>query len=230
MKKKVEYSVGIKFSDEKNNYWIAYPSDAIYPKVKELSDAGKEIIIPQEEILTGWGMRFEKEDAQQEKWNHLKAIQRIKDKIKDNSFPLAKKPISEALDFPEDLTKLNSKQLGELLGKFEAWRSYVHTQLVFLDVERKILTDTYEIGVGKMLFNMEKSSEKKRLKEAMIGFIVSTVPLLRRTKEKIIELDAEYAAFNRIQLMYDNNIFTISREISRRQGEFNISNRVVNLQ
>jgi len=199
-----------KFKDDKGMDWVAYPGDTLFAEVKkryaERKDATQDVVIPS-------SIMFSDEKSG---WQEL--AKKVKEDLGNYSFFLKPKTFGQNLEFPEDTTKLTSEQLGQWMGRLESYRSFVQTQLAFLDVDRTMAQGVFDISLGKAMGTLEGRSEKKKLKEVLQASAITSIPKLKEIKTKLIELDAKYQALDRLNQIYTGQIFTLSREMSRRQG------------
>jgi len=203
----------LEFKDELGVDWIVYEHEdkELYDLIKE---KGESYIIPFSKIFP----------PEKEGWDWQKAVERVKQSI--HPFCDTSEPKTSPNEFPEDITLLQPQELGYQMSVLESWRSYISAQLTLLEIEYNIIQDSFDIGLGKALVKLESMSEKKKLKEGLIGYAVTFHPTLKKVKTMLIELEARCNAMKRIYERFSNQIATVSREISRRQSEWKYSERV----
>jgi len=212
----------IKAVDENNITWIINKEEhsPLYDRLKIEYDAASDKenfigIVSVKDIFSVSDKKFS--------WDWKEAVERIKSTI---NFPLVEEPKLTIDEFPPDITLVSSNDLGSLMGKLEAWRSFISSQSMILSVELNILKSSFELGLGKWLFKLEEMSPKKRLKEGLISFIVTSNEPLRKAKITIMELEARTMVLNKAYELYSNQIATLSREITRRSIESKYEGRM----
>ena len=136
-----------------------------------------------------------------------------------NEFSLPKKPstFGEEYQFPEDVSNLVLQDLGQWLFKLSGWKGFTLKKLAYAEVEESILMDSYSVCISKNMIKIE--SDKKLVKEAMIGKTLSENEMAKELKIKSMETSAKVKGLKRIVELYSIQLDTISREISRRAME-----------
>jgi hypothetical protein len=199
----------LQFKDPSGLFWrVALEDDtALYEYVSKNMKDGEVLEVPYE-IIFG---------QPKGGWDWQKAIKKIQ---KELPFPLNDEPPKTALEsLPEDITQISFQDLGMWMGRLEAWRSFVASQLTYIEIERDVMADAFEVGLGKQIYKLERMSDKKKLKDGLIGYIIANDKVLKKVKTLLIEINAKCNAYRRAELLYTNQIATMSREISRRQSE-----------
>ena len=217
MSKKDMLNDVLKFKDPSGLEWRVAPDDdkELYEYVSKKSKIEEFPTVP-------YNVIFGKNKT--DSWDWQEAIDRVKMSIK--GLPTFDEPVTRLGIFPEDLTAISLEALGQLMGELEAWRGYAASILSNDEIQLDIMRDSFEIGLGKILFRLESLSEKKRLKEGLVGYVIANNKVLKKVKTMIIELQAKCQALRKIHDMYVSRIATISREISRRQSEMKILGRM----
>jgi len=128
----------------------------------------------------------------------------------------------EDVSFPEDIDKVSNKDLGDMLFKFGALKAYAANKLVEWDIKYHALKLGKEMRMGKLVDKMEKSAEKKRLKEAMQADAVENDKMLNELVKREIQAQSNYKKFQSAYEQYGIYWDTASREITRRNDELKI--------
>ena len=131
----------------------------------------------------------------------------------------------ESLKLPQDITEVSAKELGQYLNAFTQQKVYMRTLKGWAESNLRIVTLQYQESTRDIYRELsnKKWSEKAKERELI------TNPDVRDSYNKMIEAQEEC---NLIQYSIDNIediIFMISREVSRRTGDFNEDKRNYNV-
>lgn len=145
------------------------------------------------------------------------SFQKITNKL--NQFPLPMKPkdFGEEYEFPNDIAGVSSNTLGKWLFKLSAWKGYTLRTLAYSEMRNSILEDNFHSIVSQKMAGIK--SDKKIVKEAMIGQIINENDDIEQLQSDLIERKSYTVALKRLVELYSVQIDVISREISRRGME-----------
>ena len=121
--------------------------------------------------------------------------------------------------FPDNLDKLTSQQLGQLMFKYENLRAFAAKMSVEWDIKSTTLKKFRDIRQGIIVSALEDNSEKKKLKDALESEAISADKILNKLVKKHLQAEANYKMFQGHYEIYRGHWETISREISRRSDE-----------
>lgn len=128
------------------------------------------------------------------------------------------KPSEEQVQLPNDITAINSEELGELFTRLTAWTDYIASQLVHAQLEERAAQKLLEYNENILLV--------KRLGAGVRGERVTTVKAEIAIDENIVNLSNQYEekyAYRKLVEMLLNNherdLSLVSREITRRSND-----------
>jgi hypothetical protein len=128
------------------------------------------------------------------------------------------KPSEEQVRLPNDITAINSEELGELFTRLTAWTDYIASQLVHAQLEERASQKLMEYNENILLV--------KRLGAGVRGERVTTVKAEIAIDENIVNLSNQYEekyAYRKLVEMLLNNherdLSLVSREITRRSND-----------
>lgn len=120
----------------------------------------------------------------------------------------------------EDLISAPAPDLERHLIIFGGYKAMLEAQLANLESKKSVLESNFEEGLNKAYYALElKYAEHKRPnKEALRGEALSTYPLLRQTRQQLVEIEGLYKSIQgrmySMKTMYDS----LSRVIALRSG------------
>ena len=133
---------------------------------------------------------------------------------------------SDFLELPSNLTEVSSRHLGEYLNAFTQQSMYMKTLLgwaeCYLEDSRR---EYFEASADRYreLLNT-KFSETAKERE------INTDPSIRPYYENFMESKAKINILKSNIESIESAIFSISREVSRRTGDYNLENRTESVQ
>ena len=122
----------------------------------------------------------------------------------------------EKIQFPEDVAGLTTEGLGQLMMKLTAHRGYALYQLSITDVRYAGVKSLYEDEYRKVTSVLD-TNKKTRVTVQQEALDASKE--LRDLKELMDRLAAEVGLLDRLQKIYEIQITSLSRELSRRHME-----------
>lgn len=134
---------------------------------------------------------------------------------------------SDYLTLPQDITEVTSQELGRYLNAYTQHRMYMRTligwqQLALEEAKRNY----YDVSVPIYSTLNKKDFPSETSKERYINNHPEVVDYFYAFRDENRKLDLLYLNLSSI----DDAIFLISREISRRTGDFNLEKRNDNVQ
>lgn len=129
------------------------------------------------------------------------------------------------LSLPSEITQVSSKDLGEYLNAFTQQKAYLRTLLGFAEMYAEEARIEYMSASEAKYKILVKSKISETAKDRLINMEESIKPLYEKwcdCKNKVKLLSYNIASIEDI-------IFMISREVSRRTGDFNDENRNYNV-
>ena len=151
-------------------------------------------------------------------------IEKIKQGLEKFSLPSRPKTFGEEYQFPEDIDKLASPDLGAWMFKLAAWKGYSLRMLAIAEVERSWLKSQHDNRVSKRI--AQDSDDKRRItKDHALGQLILSDSDFKQIKEKLIIKDTELEGLRQILEIYTMQIEVISREISRRALDVKLMSR-----
>jgi len=148
-------------------------------------------------------------------WGWKKGIGAVKSKLSVHPLPQKSSSYAEEYEFPNDVTDVSFDDLGKWLFRLAGWQGYVLRLLGVSEVEKSIMTDTFNMAVSKGINKKEKRVSKELAASEMMQENVQ----LRELKIALIEKDAEVLGLKRVADIYSFQYEAISREITRRAIE-----------
>ena len=151
-------------------------------------------------------------------------IEEIKKRLEQFSLPLRPKSFGVEYQFPEDIDKLASSDLGTWMFKLAAWKGYSLRILAIVEIERSWLKSQHDNRVSKRI--AQDSDDKKRItKDHALGQLILSDNDFKQIKEKLIIKDTELEGLRQILEIYTMQIEVVSREISRRALDVKLISR-----
>lgn len=130
------------------------------------------------------------------------------------------------LTLPQNITDVPTKELGEYLNAFTQQKVYMRTLLGYAELlaedARRNYTDVSEMKFREFLGS--KMSETAKERE------VNSDPEVRPVYENFLDYRNKVRLLNLNIASIEDIIFMLSREVSRRTGDFNEENRNFNVQ
>jgi len=143
----------------------------------------------------------------------------IEDEIKQrlSKFSLPSKPGSfgSEYQFPEEISKVPSAELGNWMFRLAAWKGYALRMLSDLEVEKSVLKSTHDNKTSKRIVQ-ESIDNRKVTKDYALGKLILEDDNFKKIRELLIIKEAEALGLNQIIEIYTMQLDTLSREISRR--------------
>lgn len=133
-----------------------------------------------------------------------------KDIVKGFSLPFKPKSYGDNYDFPEDVTRLTTDQIGNWMSRLASYRGYVLSLFARREVGRSMLDRRYKLMLAEETRKVDARTVKEATNEAML---VSEVKELGDQLEKAERNSIFYKALADV---YTGQIECLSRELSRR--------------
>lgn len=132
---------------------------------------------------------------------------------------------NEYLELPAEITQVNSTDLGEYLNAFTQQKAYLRTLLGYAEMQAEEARLEYLSASEEPYRNLlnTKLSETSKERE------VNTDPEVRPSYEKWCDYKNKVRLLSYNIASIEDIIFMISREVSRRTGDFNEENRNYNV-
>jgi len=129
-------------------------------------------------------------------------------------FPIPEKPDSfdEPYKFPEDLTVLNSDELGKWMSRLTAYKGYVMYLLAKAEINAM-----FEESRHKMMVAQECADREGRGTATSIKNEVAALEQVRELQQKIDDHKKDTIFYTMLKDVYQSQGDVVSREISRRQ-------------
>ena len=132
---------------------------------------------------------------------------------------------AEYLELPPEITEVTSRELGEFLNAFTQQKVYLRTllgrtELLVEEARRKYFDASADLY---RKYSLEKMSETA--KERMIN----AHPSVKPTYHEFVDCKKKQALVEYSIANIEDIIFMLSREVSRRTGDFNEENRAHNV-
>lgn len=134
------------------------------------------------------------------------------------------KPAGEQVVLPEDITSVDSEELGLLFTRLTAWTDYIASQLTLAQLEERAALKKKEFTENTMLI--------KRMGAQVKGERVTKVKAEISISPELVELDNDYEekyAYRKLVEMllsnHERDLQLVSREITRRQSESRLSKK-----
>ena len=151
-------------------------------------------------------------------------IEEIKKRLEQFSLPSRPKTFGVEYQFPEDIDKLASSELGTWMFKLAAWKGYSLKILSILEIERSWLKSQHDNRVSKRI--AQDSDDKRRTtKDHALGQLILLDSEFKQIKEKLIIKETELEGLRQILEIYTMQIEVVSREISRRALDVKLMSR-----
>lgn len=131
------------------------------------------------------------------------------------SFAVPKKPegFEEPYRFPEDITKLNSEQLGAFHSMLTAFRGYARYLLGTSEIKKMWEKTEFKKAYNKEYYARADSYTKVNDLKTEVSQLDNIVDL----EEKMMEREKQVIYFEMLVDIYNDQKSAVSREISRRR-------------
>jgi len=159
----------------------------------------------------------------EDKWTIDSGMEKIENKLATYSLPNKPTTFGKDYDFPEDINKLTSQELGKWMFKLASWKGYSLRMASVAESEASLVEDAYNVLLSKAA--SEVILEKRINKELLSGRALASNPDLQKLKVRFMETSAEVIALKRVLEIYTMEIEIISREISRRSLDLKIQEK-----
>ena len=129
-----------------------------------------------------------------------------------------RKPSTEQVDLPPDITAISSEQLGELFTKLTSWTDYIASQKVMAELEERAALKKKDFAENTMVI--------RRMGSAAKGERITAVKAEISIHPEIVELENDYEekyAYRKLVEMlltnHERDLSLVSREITRRSND-----------
>lgn len=157
------------------------------------------------------------------KWNIDIGMEKIDNQLMSYSLPNKPTTFGHDYDFPEDVNKITSQDLGRWMFKLASWKGYSLRMAALAESEAALVEDAYDVLLAKAV--SEIVAEKRVNKEILNGKALGSNPDLQKLKIRSMETTAEVIALKRVLEIYTMQIEIVSREISRRALDLKIQEK-----
>lgn len=196
---------------------VVYPDNGeLYEKLQKMAEEEKELVIEDEEFFDG-------EKKMKSKWSIESGIEKIENKLATYSLPNKPTTFGQDYDFPEDVNKITSHDLGKWMFKLASWKGYSLRMSSLAESEASLIEDAFDVLLSKAISEIE--TDKRLNKEVLTGKALAGNLDLQKLKIRSMESSAEVIALKRILEIYTMQIEIISREISRRTLDLKIQEK-----
>ena len=130
------------------------------------------------------------------------------------------------LSLPQNITEIPAKELGEYLNAFTQQKVYMRTLLGYAEMFLEEARREYQEASGSRYKELLGSKLSETAKERE----VNSDPNVKPCYEKFMDYKNKVHLLNFNINSIEDIIFLISREVSRRTGDFNEENRNYNVQ
>lgn len=162
------------------------------------------------------------EVAALKRWTIDIAMKKVEEYMKDINVPEVSQPkTSGKIGSLSDLNNSTDEQLEELLLLYGGYRAYLESNLAYLDSKRGLLESSFEEGLAKMMFTLQKDREKRVAKEMLRGEALVLNPQLKKARQQLIETEAIYARIRGLKEAYRAAFDTVSRVVTLRTANRN---------
>lgn len=138
--------------------------------------------------------------------------------------PLPKKPSTEVVEFPADITSLSHGEVRQLMSYYTAFYGYANTRLGIWEAKKAVFTRTLRMR-REILFQKYKPEKKTSDWSEAIQGKISGKKEIRKLEALLAEAEAMVAVLTSIQWTYQRFADTASREITARANEIEIGGR-----
>ena len=152
-----------------------------------------------------------------DKWTIDSGMEKIEKKLESYSLPNKPTTFGNDYDFPEDVNKVTSHDLGKWMFKLASWKGYSLRMASLAESEARLVEDAFDVLLSKAVSEVE--TDKRINKEILNGKALAANPALQQLKIRAMESSAEVIALKRVLEIYTMQIEIVSREITRRDIE-----------
>jgi hypothetical protein len=124
---------------------------------------------------------------------------------------------SGELSWPKNVADLSSEELAEHLTWWSSWQSYTLYHLARAETNYAVYSKELSIESQKALFNSSGDYSNVTTQKAA----VAQIPAIARMEQRVLEAEAIKKMLQSMVKGYEIKYTTISREISRRNSEYN---------
>lgn len=129
-------------------------------------------------------------------------------------YPLKPKSYGQPYEFPENLPRIDSKEISKLIGKISANRGYSAYQLGLLN--KKIAIKRHRLKIMKIRVT-ERILESTGYNFRRVQDLAEINPRIERISKTISRMESSIAGYESIVDIFDANINALSRELYRRK-------------
>jgi len=140
------------------------------------------------------------------------------DKFKDWNLTF-NKPALDQVQLPNDITAIDSEELGKLFTDLTAWTDYIESQNAMAVLEERAALKAKDYEENLMMI--------KRMGASVKGERITVIKAEIATNPKIVALDNEYEeryAYRKLVEMlltnHERDLSLVSREITRRTNDY----------
>lgn len=128
---------------------------------------------------------------------------------------------SDYLQLPYEITEVSSRDLGEYLNAYTQQKMYIRTLIGWAELLLEEARRDYYTSSDKIYRELSKTKLSETAKERM----VNTSPEVIDKYNTVGDLKKKLQLLNLNIASIEDAIFMLSREVSRRTGDFNTENR-----
>lgn len=132
---------------------------------------------------------------------------------------------SEYLVLPKDITEITNKELGQYLNAFTQQKIYMRTLKGWAENRYKVAKAIYLDSTKDIYSNLSNQKMAEKAKER----ILITEDSIQKEYTDMLEKQEECQLIQYSIENIEDIIFMLSREVSRRTGDFNEENRNYNV-
>ena len=155
--------------------------------------------------------------ASLKRWDIERVVEGIDDKVKKMNVPNFIQPSDSKETF--DLASIfdcSNEDLQKMLSIYGGYKAYLETQLSHIEARRSILEASFEEGLAKMFYILSQENGGRKTKEILRGESLTKSPLLKKTKQDLIEVEGLFIRVKGIRDAYRVAFETVSRVVTLR--------------
>jgi len=134
-------------------------------------------------------------------------------KFRSMGFAEKDSPDFEEPKMPQNITSIKVTELGNLMSKYAAWREYAEEQVALATAEYTLKKHEFDYEYAKKyLLLPERSKETEKSKERKLV----TDESLKKLSDDLLQAEMFMELLSAKQESYNNSVFVISREFTRR--------------
>lgn len=156
-----------------------------------------------------------------DQWTWADAVNKAEEMIRKHKLPVPRRPdgFGEEYDFPTDPRVLRNDELSGIMLKLAAYRGYANMLLGAEDIAYSSFQTVFDLMLGKAMNDRAMAADRRLVKDVLRAVTISEDEQLRKMVRSLVEREAIVKRLQYQVKIYEDHIWALSREQSRREAE-----------